>query len=57
MNEIAQGGDLPPHLMLGLLIMANAIVAWLIWRKPSPPAASSIARSVPSAPAKSDRHE
>jgi hypothetical protein len=32
MNEIAQGGYLPLHLMLGLLIMASVIVAWLIFR-------------------------
>jgi hypothetical protein len=32
MNEIAQGGYLQLHLMLGLLITASVIVAWLILR-------------------------
>jgi hypothetical protein len=32
MKEIAQGGYLPLHLTLILLIMASVVAAWLIFR-------------------------
>jgi hypothetical protein len=32
MNEIAQGGSLPLHMTLILLIMASVVAVWLIFR-------------------------